>query len=135
MDTVEFDRFYVEEEDFSLYNDLEKDKDFIFSGNSHPNLFLLSACLGYRIGQKLKLNNRKGLTQKTSVLNVDKAEVIMKAFKIIAEKDGEINESNELLVNKVMEEYAKGGFKKLYNVLNEPSSKNENLQFYMIREL
>jgi hypothetical protein len=130
-----FSRFYVEEKDFELYKELEGADDFIF--RHHPELLLLSACIGYYFSLSKELENPKPLTLKAPVLNVGVDEdifgnTIYEAFKSIAEKEGKLDESGRIKVNTIIEEYAKAGFKKLYEVLNEPGNKNENLLNFML---
>lgn len=40
MKEVAFDRYYVEEKDFDLYNELEEDKTFVLY--NHPEVFILN---------------------------------------------------------------------------------------------
>lgn len=129
-----FDRFYVEEEDFDLYADIESDKEFPFS--YHPEIFLLSACIGYKYNLRLPIEDPKQLTQKTSVLNLEYAQIIYDAFKSIATIHKELDENGYLKVKTIMEEYAKGGFRKLYSeMLGNSPKKGENLLNYVLLNL
>ena len=129
-----FDRFYVEKEDFDLYDELEKDKEFPFT--YHPEIFLLSACIGYKYNLRVPLEEPKQLTQKTSVLNLEYAPTIYDAFKSIAIIHKELDENGHLKVKTIMEEFAKGGFRKLYGeILGNSSKKGENLLNYVLLNL
>ena len=131
MQEVAFDRFYVEKDDFEIYKEIEKDKEFVL--NNHPEIFLLSACIGYKYNLREKLVKREQLTQKSSVLNLENAPIIYDAFKCIATEKNEIDEEGNLKVNTMMEECAKGGFRKLYKeILNKTGKKTDNLQNYMM---
>lgn len=134
MKDVAFDRFYVEEEDFDLYNELEEDKEL--SLNNHPEVFILSACIGYEYNLRERLLKPKALTGKLPVFNLEHGQAIYDAFKCIAKLHNEVDENGNLKVNTLMEEYAKGGFKKLYTeILNEPGEKSDNLLNYMLLHL
>lgn len=126
MKEASFDRFFVEKDDFEKYKELEKDPSF--SINQHPELFLLAACIGYKYDLGDPLICKEGLTMKTSVLNLEMGASIYQAFKIITMEKNEIDENGNLKVNTVIEEYANGGFKKLYNeFLNLPNNRDEGL--------
>lgn len=129
-----FDRFYVEKEDFDLYKELEKDEEFPL--NHHPEVFILSACIGYEYNLRERLLKREQLVLKSPVVNLEHGQAIYDAFKCIAKLNNEVDENGNLKVNTLMEEYAKGGFKKLYNeILNEPGKKSANLLNYMLLHL
>ena len=134
MKEVEFDRFFVEEEDFSLYTKIEEDGVIPFK--KHPEIFMLSACIGYKYGKRESLNKKKELSQKTSFLNLDDAHTIYNAFKLMANKNGELDPDGNIKVNTIIEEYAKGGFRKLVNeILSEYPDKTESLINYMLLNL
>ena len=131
MKEVIFDRYYVEEEDFDLYNELEENKEFVL--HNHPEVFVLAVCIGYKYNLREKLLKRKALTLKSSLQNMDYGQTIYDAFKCIATLNNEVDENGNLRVNTLMEEYAKGGFNKLYNeILSEPSNKSDNLLNHML---
>ncbi len=135
MIEANFDRFYVDDEDFERYLELEKDDSFPLAKN-HPQIFLLSACIGYKYDLRKELTKPKQLTQKTSVLNLEHGPIIYDAFKLIAYKKGEVDNDGCVIVKTIMEEYAKGGFKILYDeILSAPSSKLDNLVNYMLLNL
>lgn len=128
MKEVNFDRFFVEKDDFERYKELEKDPSFAIKQQHHPELFLLAACIGYRYNLSEPLINKEGLTMKTSVLNSEKGIIIYQAFKIIAMEKNDIDDDGNLKVNTIMEGYANGGFKKLYyEFLNIPNNRDESL--------
>ncbi|MBI4650348.1 hypothetical protein HY745_03490 [Candidatus Desantisbacteria bacterium] len=129
-----FDRFYVEKEDFDLYTNIESDREFPF--NNHPEIFLLSACIGYKYNLRIPLEDPKQLTLKTSVLNLENALTIYEAFKSIAFINNELDENGYVTVKTIMEEYAKGGFRKLYSeILSNSPKKGENLLNYVLLNL
>lgn len=134
MKEVTFDRYYVEEKDFDLYNELEGNKEFVL--HNHPEVFILSACIGYKYNLRERLLKRKALTLKASILNLDCGQTIYDAFKYVAKLNNDVDENGNLRVNTLMEEYAKGGFNKLYNeILSEPSKESDNLLNYMLLHL
>lgn len=126
MKETNFDRVYVEKDDFEKYKELEQDQSFAIK--QHPELFLLAACIGYRYNLREPIKHKEGLTMKNSIFNLEFGANIFNAFKIIAMKNNEIDEEGDLKVNVLMEEYANGGFKKLYNeFLNVPNYRDGNL--------
>lgn len=126
LEEVYFDRFYIEKEDLEKYKEIENDKEFALK--NHPELFFLSACMGYRHGKREQLIKREQLTLKSSVLNLHNGSVIYDAFKYIALENNEVDNDGKLKVNAIIEEYAKGGFKKLHDdIIKMPSKKNESL--------
>lgn len=134
MKEVAFDRFYVEKEDFDLYKKLEEDEEFPL--NNHHEVFILSVCIGYKYNLREKLSEPKPLTGKLPILNLDYGQAIYDAFKCIAKLNNDVDENGNLQVNLLMEEYAKGGFNKLYNeILSEPSNKSDNLLNHMLLNL
>ena len=130
---VKFDRFYVEEDQFPKYSELESDSNFFC--NNHPELFLLSACIGYQYNLRQKIEKKVALTLKNSFINQDFANDLYAAFKIIAENQNEFDQDNNLKINTIIEEYANGGFNKLYNeLLNGPGRNNDKfLNFLMLQ--
>ncbi len=131
MKEAPFDRVHVEEADFDVYLALEADDKFPLK--NHNEIFLLSACIGYQFGIRLQLDKPKQLTGKTAVLNLEQAQIIYDAFVHIASKNGEIDDEGLVCVRNIMEEYAKGGFKKLSEeMLDGSNNKGENLANYMM---
>ncbi len=133
MNEVFFDRFYIEDSQFEKYEQLENDSYFPL--RNHPEIFLLSACIGYKNNLRYNLDKKKQLTQKSSVLNLDYAIEIYNSFKIITEINNELDEDKKLKVNTLIEEYAKGGFDKLYNDVlssNKPINNKEKLISYIL---
>lgn len=134
MQETKFEVFSVEKDDYDLYKLVEEDKNFAL--NYHPEIFLLSACIGYKYNLREKINKREQLTRKAPVLNLENAAVIFDAFKCIAIENNEIDEDGNFKVNIVMEEYAKGGFRKLYNeVFSKTGNRTENLLNYLMLNL
>lgn len=124
---IDFDRFYTDENLFTKYNELKKADNVLY--DYYPKLFLLSAVLGYKYNQRKELNRPKQLVQKSAVLNSEYAEIVYNSFKLIAYKEEERDENGFLNVKKVMEEYAKGGFEKIYDeiLLRKSDSKTKDL--------
>lgn len=131
MREVTFDRFYVEKEQFDLYNEIEDREDTVFK--YHPELFLLAAVVGYKYNLYKPLTTRKQLVQKSAIFNVENADLIYEAFKIISRKKGEIDDEGNIKINAVMENYANGGFTKIYNdILIQRQSEVEDLVNYLM---
>lgn len=134
MRDVDFSRFYVEEEDFERYKELEADESFALT--HHPEVFLLSACLGYEFGLREELERPKALTLRSSFLNLEGAPEIYDAFRIIARKENFVDADGGLRVNGLIEQFAKGGFSKLYrDVVAGQAAKNQALVNYMMLKL
>lgn len=125
MKEAYFDRFYVDKEHFDKYKDIENDEKFIFK--NHPELFLLCACIGYKYSLRKKLDKKEQLVLKNPILNTEYGNIIYQMFKIIAEKNNEINQNNEVIVNTIMEEYAKGGFDYLMDTILSNEKPVDNL--------
>ncbi len=133
MDEVQFSRFNVE--DVALYNEIGKEGNgFVFSDNA--SLFLLAACLGYKIGgDRTPLEGKEGGALYQAFFRVPHAQEIYDAFKQIAIKNNEVNEEGLLKVNTIMEEYAKIGIAKLKEILTNPNKKNKDLINYILLEI
>ena len=130
MEDVQFTRFYVEEEE--LYIKIGNN-EFVF--NEHASLFLLTACLGYKIGGvRTPLKNRNEYVLSQSFFRAPHAQEIYDAFKQIAIKNNEVNEEGLLKVNTLIEEYAKIGIAKIREILVNPTKKNEELINYILLE-
>lgn len=134
MQEVVFDRFYVERDDFERYKEIEDNPKVPLK--DHPEIFLLSACIGYRYNLREALVRRSQLTQKQSVTNIEFAPTIIEAFRQIAISIKEVDEEGKLRTNVLMEEYAKGGFRKLYSeILGKTEKNKENLLSYLLLHL
>lgn len=134
MREADFDRFRVEESQRELYLAVEADETFPLS--NHGPLLLLAACVGYTYNERAKLQKPKELVLKSVFLNCDGAETAYSAFKFVAGKEQFVDESGNLKVNTLIEEYAKAGFDKLYNeILSEPGPKANALLNHMMLHL
>ena len=130
MQEAKFQVINVEKEDFDLYKLVEDDKSISLS---HGEAFLLAACIGYKYNLREKINKREQLTRVTALLNIDYAQTVFDAFKYLASANHEIDEDGNVIVNTIMEEYAKGGFRKLYNeILNKTGKMSNNLLNYLM---
>lgn len=134
MRDVKFSRFYIEEEHFDLYQEIESDPSFALE--HHPEVFLLSACLGYECAMKSELSKPKELTLLSSFLNLEGAQEIYDAFRVCAQKLEFTDRDGSLKVNTLIEQYAKSGFEKLYfEILAGPVKKDEALVNHMMLKL
>jgi len=136
---INFDRFFVENDKFDIYNDIEdKNGDIL---KHHPEVFLLACSIGYQYSIKKEITSKKGLVRKQSILNVEfnkinYGELIYEAFKYISIQENDIDDEGNLLVNKTMEEYANGGITKLKNeILNKNAKKEEIIGNYIMLNL
>ena len=130
MRVINFDRFFVENEKFEIYNEIEEKNGVILK--HHPELFLLACTLGYQYSIKKELSSKKGLVRKQSILNVEfdnikYGELIYEAFKYIALQEEKFDQEGNLLVNKLMEEYANAGIEKLKKEIFNKSAKKEEI--------
>lgn len=129
---TKFDRFYTDEDLYKKYKELKEDDKVLF--DYHPKLFLLSAVIGYKYDLNEELENPKQLVQKSAVFNNEDAEIIYNAFKMITYKKEKRDEDGLLKVKETIEEYAKGGFKKIYKeiFLRKNESKTKDLIDYIM---
>lgn len=142
MREVKFDRFYIAKEDFEKYQEIEGKKDEKEGTKEdeetsvlkfHPEVFLLAATIGYKYSLREEIDNKHEIVFKRTVMNIEYGELIYNAFKCIALDNDVRDEEGNLKVNTVMEEYANGGFKKLYNeILAEDESNEVNLVNYLM---
>lgn len=132
MKEIPFDRFYIEESDQPLYQQLVEDEDFPIK--TLVEIFLLSVCIGYQFNLRESIEKPHPLTMKASFLNNPNADIIYDAFKYVASNRGETDKDGAINTKKIIEEHAKGGFGKLYNeILNTPDSKaNSFTNFIML---
>lgn len=127
-----FDRFYIEESDQTLYQQLVEDEDFPIK--TMVEIFLLSLCIGYQFNLRESIEKPHPLAMKASFLNIPNAGIIYEAFRYVAINRHEIEKDGLINIKKIIEEHAKGGFGKLYNeILNTPDSKaNSFTNFIML---
>jgi hypothetical protein len=109
------DRVSCEKADKLLYDRLTEQKESPFYKRDLLDVFACAVALGYHYKSRKNLKTKEGLILRSVIEKNDEAMWLLRAVAISARGPDVIIDMKEIL--KIVEEYANGGIKRLYDIV------------------
>nr|WP_319202248.1 hypothetical protein [uncultured Ilyobacter sp.] len=116
---IDFNILKAEDEDKKFCDELRFSQDFPISNNTA--IFLLAACIGYRLGgERVSSKKSQDVTKVSYIMENPMYKPILDAFDVLAEHE-------KVPTNIYVEEYASKGFKELMSWYSNKKPKNSEV--------